>query len=690
MNEMKNVLIVEDDNNVRELLRESLIGEGFHVQTEHNLEWALKTVQKEPPDVLICDLLLPDGSGFDLIEAFNQHENFLHVVKVVISGVYREKRYEDKLKSLGIYRFLEKPFEVGELISCLKQALGDHYPGAHLHKVWSQANESARYTLSESGEPFVDSASLREQSQVEDAARELRGRARNIRGHLRENSFPQLLCQIFRWRASGALLLQKKKVKKIIYFEDGYPVFVKSNVLSECLGRVLVQERMITETECTDSIAKMKETGRQQGTVLLESGCLSPHNLVYGLQLQMETKIYDIFAWDDGAYQFSVQAEIPAQTVQLSISVASLIFEGVKRYVRNEFLLSRLKPHLDRFVDLHSNPLHRFQQLNLMDEERQFVAMMNGRHRMRKILERGKLDKTTSLQLMYSLLIAEMIELRSGKAEKPSLVDHYEKKSMVRATPPPLTKRAKEKRKPSDGQPDDGGEQVNLAGLSTDELRRKLTKRLRHIKKMDHFEVLGLSSSAASDEVRRSYFALSQDIHPDKLRGVAAADVLDVAEQIHNILTSAYDTLINPEVRKQYEQKKREDTRTGFHRGASLILLAESHFRAGENKTEESKWDAAVADYKEAIQLYPREGEFYAQLGWALYHSSSKVVDDVFAAFTKAIELSPQSEKGYLNMARILSRENRQDEAITFYESAIQCNPDNRDAIVELKALLGS
>ena len=49
------------------------------------------------------------------------------------------------------------------------------------------------------------------------------------------------------------------RVKKIVYFRDGFPKSVKSNLLSECLGRVMVRERMISEDECEESLKRMRE-----------------------------------------------------------------------------------------------------------------------------------------------------------------------------------------------------------------------------------------------------------------------------------------------------------------------------------------------------------------------------------------------------------------------------------------------
>src|SRR6185503_1590158 len=123
-------------------------------------------------------------------------------------------------------------------------------------------------------------------------------------GDLRITPFPVLLHRLFKDRASGALLLVRDPVKKIVYFRNGFPVYVKSNLLSECLGKVLVRERLISDIQCRESLRLLQETKRQQGSLLIQMGALSQQNLIYRLQLQLRTKPYDIFSCPGGEYRF--------------------------------------------------------------------------------------------------------------------------------------------------------------------------------------------------------------------------------------------------------------------------------------------------------------------------------------------------------------------------------------------------
>src|SRR5262249_15019161 len=131
------------------------------------------------------------------------------------------------------------------------------------------------------GSPDPDDAiQHKEQREVEQEAASID--PQRARGDLSRRPFPRVLHQLFRERATGALFLLRDRIKKIVFFRDGQTIHVKSNLLNECLGKVLVRERMISEDECKESLRIMGQTGRLQGTVLIEMGCISPQNLVYG------------------------------------------------------------------------------------------------------------------------------------------------------------------------------------------------------------------------------------------------------------------------------------------------------------------------------------------------------------------------------------------------------------------------
>ena len=126
-------------------------------------------------------------------------------------------------------------------------------------------------------------------------------------GTLKRTPLARVLQRLYAARSSGSLLLLRDNVKKIVSFADGYPFSVRSNLLGECLGQILLEKKLITGEVLSASVARMQREKRQQGQILIEMGALSPYNLQRALVDQVEAKLLEVFAWTDG--QVHVQGQ---------------------------------------------------------------------------------------------------------------------------------------------------------------------------------------------------------------------------------------------------------------------------------------------------------------------------------------------------------------------------------------------
>jgi DNA-binding NtrC family response regulator len=116
------VLVVEDDDAMRELLLEELTDEGFHVLTAESGRVGIERVKAEPVDLVITDLRMPELDGFDLIRDVKASESSPHIVMITAFG-----SIETAIKAvkLGAYDYITKPFEIEELILVADKALNE-------------------------------------------------------------------------------------------------------------------------------------------------------------------------------------------------------------------------------------------------------------------------------------------------------------------------------------------------------------------------------------------------------------------------------------------------------------------------------------------------------------------------------------------------------------------------------------
>jgi len=174
------------------------------------------------------------------------------------------------------------------------------------------------------------------------------------KGSLRRFPFPHLVREVARAQLTGSLYLLSGQTKKVVFFEHGQPVFVRSNVLSECLGQVLAQEGLITQEQCEQTLEAIRRTGKKQGELLVEMGILSEGNLRYGLQAQLRTKLFDIFAWEEGRYQFKPDPPNQVFGVRLDASAEGVILGAIQQVYSEERARAALRSNDDQYPILRS------------------------------------------------------------------------------------------------------------------------------------------------------------------------------------------------------------------------------------------------------------------------------------------------------------------------------------------------
>jgi putative two-component system response regulator len=109
------ILIVDDDEQVRGLLRRVLAAAGYSIEELSSAEDALARIREDPPDLVLLDLNLPDKSGHEVLEAVRSEPatRLLPVVMITGSASTAERL---RAQSLGVTDFLTKPFSSEELL----------------------------------------------------------------------------------------------------------------------------------------------------------------------------------------------------------------------------------------------------------------------------------------------------------------------------------------------------------------------------------------------------------------------------------------------------------------------------------------------------------------------------------------------------------------------------------------------
>jgi DNA-binding response OmpR family regulator len=120
----KKILVVDDELEIRKLLRRVLEERGYYVVEADRGRAALQMLKGESPDLIILDAMLPEIHGFDIARRIRGSTRYGGVPIIMVSAVYRGWRIAEDVKAnYGVDFYIEKPFRVADIVSAVENAL---------------------------------------------------------------------------------------------------------------------------------------------------------------------------------------------------------------------------------------------------------------------------------------------------------------------------------------------------------------------------------------------------------------------------------------------------------------------------------------------------------------------------------------------------------------------------------------
>src|SRR5512138_1022539 len=116
---MKTILVADDKANIRNLVREYLEAEGFHVVIASNGREALYTARAEKPDLILLDIMMPEMSGYDFIKAYRKEQS----TPIILLTARLEETDKVLGLELGADDYITKPFGMRELVARIRAVL---------------------------------------------------------------------------------------------------------------------------------------------------------------------------------------------------------------------------------------------------------------------------------------------------------------------------------------------------------------------------------------------------------------------------------------------------------------------------------------------------------------------------------------------------------------------------------------
>ncbi len=475
-------------------------------------------------------------------------------------------------------------------------------------------------------------------------------------GNLRDLSLTKVLMFLSKKRATGTLSVSTESFKKNIYLSDGAAIFASSSLEDDRLGEMLVRAGKITSRAYDRSVQLLKETGKRHGAILVELGYITPKELFRGVKHQIKEIIYSLFELDEGRCEFYEDVLPVDEIITLKISTDNLIYQGVTR-MRNIATIERGMPGPDAVFRHNREYVHALKgeegSIDLSEEDRKIYALIDGQRNVEHIIEESGADTLEVMKTLYVFDILGVIVEEESKKVYETVVEEE-------ATEP----------------------------AADMELRKKVDEFYERMHEIRPDEILHVDERSDAQEVKRNYYGIVKEYHPDRAFRSADKDFQDRMSAIFEAVTNAYKSLQDDAKREEYfrglEKRYRgnvEDARYEDQEGENVrskINLEEQMNRGVIEFKQGNFWGAAEI-FRRLTRENPKNPKYWIYLSFSLGMIPNRL-KEAEEAVLQAMRIEPMNSEYYAHLGTIYLTAGLKKRAKARFDKALKIDQTNETA----------
>lgn len=330
-----------------------------------------------------------------------------------------------------------------------------------------------------------------------------------------------LLAKMFAQASTGRITFRQDGSvgahEKIVFFDQGRPVFASSSEPRDRMGELLVREGKITASQYERCQAVVAESGRRMGEILVDFGYLKRRELLPAVRRHVEDIVYSLFQWDRGTYTIAFDATPSSERIRLSRHPAALVLEGIRRKL-DRTSLERLIGSASTVIEVPDRE-RLGGIINLGDlaaEERSALTAFDGQADLSAVARSAGVDVADVLPLAWGLCVLGLATARRTDTEVP----------------------------------DESSALVGETDLAID--RERVRARWSLVSEADYFALLGVRRDATGFEIRRAYQSARRDFATDSFPTDLRRELAQELDDIAHVLDEAFRVLRDDRLRQTY------------------------------------------------------------------------------------------------------------------------------------------
>ena len=226
-----------------------------------------------------------------------------------------------------------------------------------------------------------------------------------IKGSLKEASLPDVIQLLFLGRRTGCLALADRHNFGTIYFEEGHIIYAAIVNRRDRLGDILVKSGRISADTLRQAIDRQEgDREHKLGEILVELGALKREELESYMRLQIEEAVYYLFTWTSGTFNFEAGLRPESEDFLVHISPEALLLEGARR-VDEWSLIEKKVPSFDLIFSVDQAHIGQSAP-TLSAEQQRLLPLIDGTRDVQQIIDESGLVEFEVGKALYGLITA--------------------------------------------------------------------------------------------------------------------------------------------------------------------------------------------------------------------------------------------------------------------------------------------
>ena len=226
-----------------------------------------------------------------------------------------------------------------------------------------------------------------------------------IKGSLKEASLPDVIQLLSLGRRTGCLAVADRQNFGYIYFEEGKLSYASIVNRRDRLGDILVRNRRITPEQLQGAVDMQGESReRKLGEILVELGAITRQELEDYMRLQIEEAVYYLFTWTSGTFNFEAGVRPEREDFLVQINPESLLLEGARR-VDEWSQIEKKIPSFDLIFSLDRAHVEA-SGVTLSAAQQQILSLLDGERDVQQVVDESGLVEFEVGKALYGFITA--------------------------------------------------------------------------------------------------------------------------------------------------------------------------------------------------------------------------------------------------------------------------------------------